>query len=68
MLPLCILVAVAALVLDMRVQPPLWVHMVLWPAVIVAVVLLTLRPVKAVMIALQYKHRDTEDTGSSNQQ
>jgi len=68
MLPLCILVAVAALLLDMRVQPPLWVHMTLWPLVILVVVLLTLRPVKATMIALQYKHRTTEDTDSSNQQ
>jgi len=68
MLPLCIIVAVAALLLDMRLQPPMWVHMVLWPSVILAAVLLTLRPVKAVMVALQYKHRDVEHDDSSNQQ
>ena len=68
MLPLCIIVAVSALLLDLKLQPPMWVHMALWPAVIVAAVLLTLRPVKALMIALQYRHRDVEDDDSSNQQ
>lgn len=68
MLPLCILVAIAALVTDLRFAPPLWVHMVLWPAVIVLFVMLTLRPVKALMIALQYRHRDVERIDESGQQ
>lgn len=68
MLPLCILVAVAALLTDLRFAPPMWVHMTLWPAVIIAAVMLTLRPVKALMIALQYRHRDVENIDESGQQ
>lgn len=68
MLPLCIIVAVLALLLDNAVQPPLWVHIVVWPLVIAAAVGFTLRPVKATMIALQYKHRDVENIDTSGQQ
>lgn len=68
MMPLCILVAVAALLTDLRYAPPMWVHMALWPAIIIAVVAMTLRPVKALMIGLQYRHRDVERTDDSGQQ
>jgi uncharacterized protein (DUF983 family) len=60
MLPLCILTAVSALLVDRFIAPPLWVHMVLWPLFIAAVVGYSLRPVKAVMIGLQYRYRDME--------
>ncbi|MGB1876835.1 MAG: DUF983 domain-containing protein [Rhodospirillaceae bacterium] len=60
MLPLCIIVAVLALLTDNAFRPPMWVHMTLWPLVILVAVMITLRPVKAVMIALQYRHRDVE--------
>lgn len=36
---------------------PLWVHAVLWSAVALAVTLAALRPLKAYVIALQYRHR-----------
>ncbi len=68
MLPLCIIVAVLALVVDMTVRPPMWLHIVVWPIVIMAAVGLTLRPVKALMIALQYRHRDVEHEDTSGQQ
>lgn len=61
MLPLCLIVAVFALIFELKVEPPLWVHMTLWPAFIAAAVGLSLRPVKALMIALQYRYRDVED-------
>ena len=68
MMPLCIIVAVLALLTDLRFEPPLWLHMVIWPLVIISFVALTLRPVKGVMIALQYRHRDVETDDHSNQQ
>jgi uncharacterized protein (DUF983 family) len=68
MMPLCIIVAVLALLTDLRFEPPLWLHMVMWPLVIIGLVAATLRPVKGVMIALQYRHRDIETDGHSNQQ
>ena len=60
MLPLGILTAVAALVFEVKVEPPLWVHMVIWPTFIALAVGLTLRPVKAIMVALQYRYGDVE--------
>ncbi len=42
--------------------PPYWVHMVLWGPAILAGSLALLRPFKATLIALQYKHR-AGDTG-----
>ncbi|MCB1591104.1 MAG: DUF983 domain-containing protein [Alphaproteobacteria bacterium] len=46
-----------ALVLDALVSPPLWVHGALWGGVALAVTLGLLRPLKAYVIALQFKHR-----------
>ena len=60
MLPLCIITAVSALVLDRLAEPPLWVHAALWPVFIAVVVGVSLRPVKAIMIALQYRYRNVE--------
>lgn len=68
MLPLCIIIAVLALLTDINLRPPMWVHMVVWPLVILGAVTLTLRPVKALMIALQYRHRDVEHADKSGQQ
>lgn len=46
-----------ALWTEMTFQPPYWVHVVLWgPAVLVGCLLL-LRPFKATLVALQYRHR-----------
>jgi uncharacterized protein (DUF983 family) len=51
-----------ALWVEMTFQPPYWLHMVLWgPAVLLGSFAL-LRPFKATLIALQYKHR-AGDTG-----
>ena len=41
-------------------EPPLWVHAVLWPAVTVPLAIALMRPMKAGLIALQYKHRASE--------
>jgi len=68
MLPLCLIVAGLALWLDLALAPPMWVHLILWPAFIVAVALAALRPIKAIMVAQQYRHRDVETYDSSAQQ
>lgn len=49
-----------ALVLEFTLHPPLWLHTILWGAVIVALTVGMLRPVKSYIIALQYKHRPWE--------
>lgn len=49
-----------ALIVEMAFSPARWVHLVLWPPVIIAGALLMLPPFKALMIALQYRHRRNE--------
>jgi uncharacterized protein (DUF983 family) len=45
-----------AIVVEAVFEPPYWVHVVLWPPVIIGLALWMLRPFKATLIALQYKH------------
>ena len=45
---------------EFRFNPPLWLHMVLWPALTIPLAVLLVRPTKAALIALQYRHRSTE--------
>ena len=52
------IVVVAALTLEMKFAPPLWIHAVLWPILIPAGAVGLLRPFKATLIALQFRHRD----------
>jgi uncharacterized protein (DUF983 family) len=47
----------AALVTEILFQPPYWVHAALWLPLIV---LVTLGPMKGLMIALQYHHKAAE--------
>jgi uncharacterized protein (DUF983 family) len=45
-----------AAVVELKFAPPIWVHMVLWTPLILIGGILMLRPLKAGMIALQYRH------------
>jgi len=54
------LVVGAALVVEVSYGPPLWLHAALWGPLILAVTLLPLRPMKGLMIALQYHHKAAE--------
>ena len=49
-----------ALLLEVKAAPPLWLHMVLWPIVILGGALALLRPMKSLLIALQYHHKASE--------
>jgi uncharacterized protein (DUF983 family) len=50
-----IVVALAAFV-EIRFSPPIWVHLLLWTPLILAGAIVMLRPLKAGLIALQYRH------------
>ncbi len=54
------LVASGALIVEAVYQPPYWVHLALWLPAVLIVTLGLLRPVKATLIALQYKHKAAE--------
>jgi uncharacterized protein (DUF983 family) len=45
---------------EFRFAPPLWVHAILWPLVTVPLAIALIRPTKAALIAMQYRHRATE--------
>ena len=44
-----------AFILESLVSPPLWVHAVVWGLVMLGMTMVSLRPAKALMIALQFR-------------
>ena len=50
----------AALIVEFRLEPPLWVHLVMWVPITLAVGFALLRPLKSTLIALQYHHKAEE--------
>ena len=46
--------------IEFRFSPPLWLHVILWPSIIVPLAIAMMRPTKAALIAQQYRHRATE--------
>jgi uncharacterized protein (DUF983 family) len=50
------LVVGLALVVEVKYQPPLWLHAALWMPLILVGSIALLRPLKATMVALHYKH------------
>jgi uncharacterized protein (DUF983 family) len=54
------IVVFAALIVEFTYAPPYWVHVVLWLPLIAMTTLLPLRPMKGLMIALQYHHKAAE--------
>ena len=53
-------VVFAALGVEFAYQPPYWLHALLWLPLILLVTLGPLRPIKGVLIALQYHHKAQE--------
>jgi uncharacterized protein (DUF983 family) len=47
----------AALIVEVKYQPPFWVHAVLWGPLILVTTLLPLRAMKSLLIALQFHHK-----------
>ena len=54
------IVAGAAVLIDLRLHPPFWVHFLLWPPVTVGLVLALLRVAKGMLLALEYRHKAAE--------
>ena len=45
---------------DFRFSPPLWVHAILWPIVTIPLAILIMRPMKAALVASQFRNRPHE--------
>jgi len=54
------IVVTAALITEVKYQPPFWVHAVLWLPLTLAVTLWPLRAIKSLLIALQFHHKAAE--------
>ena len=54
------IIAGAALLAEVAYSPPIWVHFVLWVPLVLILCLGMLRPLKGVLIALQYHHKAEE--------
>lgn len=54
------LIVPLAFVFESYVEPPLWVHAVLWGGVMLAATLLSLRMIKAILVALQFRFQTPE--------
>jgi uncharacterized protein (DUF983 family) len=57
------LIVPLAILLEVMARPPLWVHVAIWPVVILGLALGMLRPAKAIMVALHYKNLPDEHEG-----
>ena len=51
------IVVAAALIVEVKYQPPYWLHAVLWLPLILVTTLLPLRAMKSLLIALQFHHK-----------
>jgi len=54
------IVVFAALIVEFVYQPPYWVHVALWLPLILILTLGPLRPMKGLLISLQYHHKAQE--------
>lgn len=51
------IVVFSALIVEVMYRPPFWLHAMLWVPLILVTTLAPLRPMKSLLIALQYHHR-----------
>ena len=54
------IVVACALIVEVKYQPPFWVHAALWLPLTLAVTLWPLRAIKSLLIALQFHHKAAE--------
>ena len=54
------IVVALAFWVEFRFAPPLWVHAMLWPVVTVPLAILIMRPIKAALVAAQFRTRARE--------
>jgi uncharacterized protein (DUF983 family) len=55
-----IVVVALALWVEFAYEPPIWLHMVIWSALSIALSLALVRPAKGLMVALQFHHKAEE--------
>ena len=48
------------LILEHAESPPLWVHAIIWPLFTIPAAILMMRPLKAALVAQQYRYRSSQ--------
>lgn len=51
------LTVIGAFLVEFRLEPPFWVHLALWPALLLPGAVLTMRVAKAALVWVQWRHR-----------
>jgi uncharacterized protein (DUF983 family) len=51
------IVVFCALIVEVKYQPPFWLHAVLWVPLVLATTLAPLRSMKSLLVALQFHHK-----------
>lgn len=51
------IVGFSALFVEIRFHPPMWVHLIVWLPLVVALSLALMRPGRGLMIGLQYRNQ-----------
>ncbi len=58
------LTVIGAFLVEFRLEPPFWVHLVLWPVLLVPGAVITMRVGKAALIWAQWRHRRMAQGGA----
>jgi len=54
------IVVIAALVVEVKYTWPIWLHMAVWLPLAAVLCIALMRPLKGLLIALQYRHRRSD--------
>jgi uncharacterized protein (DUF983 family) len=54
---------IGAIWVETAFEPPFWVHILIWPVVTLVGTIGLMRPMKATMMAIQFRHRRSERDG-----
>jgi uncharacterized protein (DUF983 family) len=54
---------IGAIWVETAFEPPFWVHILIWPVVTLVGTIGLMRPMKAIMMAIQFRHRHSERDG-----
>jgi uncharacterized protein (DUF983 family) len=52
--------AAAAIIVELKFSPPFWLHLVLWPPIVLAMTIVSLRASKGVLLALEFHNAARE--------
>jgi uncharacterized protein (DUF983 family) len=54
-----------AFLLEVLIHPPLWVHAIIWSIITLLITIGALKPLKALVISLNFKYRTPDNDGAS---